>query len=471
MMTVRSTVLGIPLLALLFASTADRTPEDVTYAEVQRVLDAKCTQCHTGSEAAEGLRLDSWEALTSGSAHGEAVIAFDADNSLLFELVTKLVGGPHPAELESEQLTETEVELIREWIETGAPSESGQIPFADAEHLLYVADQGEAKVSVIDMDTNMVIRTVDLQDHGFPAFALPHHIAVEPDGSYWYVSLIAGNAVLKFDRKNQLVGQVEIEWPGLMALDPNSDRLFVARSMASVNPPSRVGVIRRTDMTIEEIDVFIPRPHALAVAPGGTSVFTASLSVNDIAVLDPVEGSLELTALEGDRPHVVINFAVSPDGRWMVGTTEITSKLLVFDLTLLPDLTPVDAIDVNTAPWHPVFTPDGKWVYVGNNWDNSVTVVGMEAREVAKVIEGNGIAQPHGSAVSPDGRYAYIASRNLKMPEGHTKSAHVYKPRYDLGDNAHVGTVIVIDTATQDIVKIIEIEDYGSGLGTATRTH
>ena len=468
MMSARKAVFGVPLLVVLMAATADLPTAGVTYAEVQQVLDAKCTRCHTGSDAAEGLRLDSWEAVTSGSDHGEAVIAFDADNSLLFELVTKLVGGPHPAELESETLTEDEVALLREWIDGGASDESGQIPFADADQLLYVADQGEAKVSIIDMETNMVVRTVDLQALGFPAHALPHHIAVEPDGSYWYVSLIAGNAVLKFDRENELIGQIEIEWPGLLALDPTSDRLFVARSMASVNPPHRVGVIQRTDMTMEEIDVFIPRPHALAVGPGGRSVFTASLSVNDIAVLNPEDGTLELTTLVAERPHVVINFAVSPDGRWMVGTTELTSKLLVFDLDRLPDLTPVEEIDVSTAPWHPVFTPDGKWVYFGNNWDNSVTVVDMETRKVAKVIEGAGIAQPHGSAVSQDGQYAYIASRNLKMPEGHTKSAHVYKPRYDFGDNAHIGTVIVIDTSTQSIVKIIEIEDYGSGLGTAT---
>ena len=465
------TVVGIPLLVALLAAGTDRPPSAVEYADVQRVLDAKCTRCHTGPDAAEGLRLDSWDSVTSGSRHGEAVIAFDADNSLLFELVTKLVGGPHPTELEAESLTEDEVGLLREWIEEGAPGDSGQIPFADAAHLLYAADQGEAMVSVIDMETNMVVRTVDLQELGFPKHALPHHIAVEPDGSYWYVSLIAGNAVLKFNRQNQLVGQIAIEWPGLLALDPESDRLYVARSMASVNPPHRVGVIRRTDMTMEEVDVFIPRPHALAVAPGGRSVFTASLSVNDIAVLDPEQQTLEMTTLEGDRPHVVINFAVSPDGKWMVGSTELTSKLFVFDLDRLPDLTPVDAIDVPTAPWHPVYTLDGKWVYVGNNWDNSVTVVNMETREVETVIEGTGIAQPHGSAVSPDGRFAYIASRNLKMPEGHTKSAHVYKPRYDLGDNAHVGTVVVIDTSTRSIVKIIEIEDYGSGLGTAARSH
>ena len=156
--------------------------------------------------------------------------------------------------------------------------------------------------------------------------------------------------------------------------------------MASVDPPHRLGVIERGDMSIEEMDVFLPRPHALVVGPGGADVFTSSLAVNQIAVVDPVEQTLELTPIEGDKPHVFINFAVSPDGRWMVGTTEITSKLFIFDLDRVPDMTPVGSIDLPTAPWHPVYTPDGKWVYVGNNWDNSVSVIDMEKRELAKVI-------------------------------------------------------------------------------------
>lgn len=463
----RSLLVGVPLLVGSLALTGIRPDAKVPYSDVQRIFDDNCVSCHSGAEAAAGLRLDSWDGLVAGSTDGEAVIAYDADNSLLLELVTELVGGPHPLELGEDGLTEEEISLLRAWIDEGARSESDRVPFEDAEHLLYVANQAEAMVSVIDMETNMVVRSVDLTEFGFPRYALPHHIAVEPDGSHWYVSLIAGNAVLKFDRENALVGQVEIEWPGLLALDPDSDRLYVARSMASVDPPHRLGVIRRSDMTLEEVDVFLPRPHALAVAPGGRQVFTSSLAVNQVVVLDPVEQSLELTTLPGEKPHVVIQFAISPDDRWMVGTTELTSKLFVFDLENVPDMTPVDAVDVRTAPWHPVYTPDGRWVYFGSNWDNSVTVVDMETREVAAVIEGDGIAQPHGAAVSPDGRFAYIASRNLKMPEGHTKASHVYEPRYDLGDNAHVGTVVVIDTSTRRIVKVIEVEDYASGLGTA----
>ena len=446
--------------------TPARSTANAQYGEVQEIFDAKCVSCHTGSEAARGLRLDSWESTIAGSDEGEAVIAYDAARSLLIELTTKLVGGPHPAELDAETLSDEEVALLTTWIDEGAPSQTGEIPFADTEHLLYAANQSEAVVSVIDMETNQVVRTVDLQRLGLPANAWPHHIAVEPDGSYWYVSLIAANQILQFDRQNNLIQRIDFVRPGLLALDPEGENLYAARSMAAVSPPQEIGVIRRSDMSFEEVGIFLPRPHALAVRPGTGTVFTASLAVNQIASFYPDDEALELADLGGDRPHTFIGFAVSPDGRWMVGTTELTASVFVFDLERT-DMIPVDTIAVNAAPWHPVFTPDGRWVYVGNNWDNTANVIDMETRTLAKVIEGNGLAQPHGAAVSPDGRFAYIASRNLEMPEGHSKYGHMYTPRYDTGDNARAGTVVVIDTVTQEIVKVIEIEGYGAGLGTA----
>jgi len=439
----------------------------VQYGDVQRLLDQKCTSCHTGADAARGLRLDSWQALIAGSEHGEAVIPFDAARSLMVELTTKLVSGPHPTEVGAEPLNDVEVALLSEWIEKGAPSEAGEIPFANAQRLLYAANQNVAIVSVIDMETNQVVRTVDLQEYGLPQNASPHHIAVEPDGSYWYVSAIAANQILKFDRDNELVAQIDFERPGLLALDPEGASLYAGRSMAAVSPPQAIGVIRRSDMTIEEVGVFLPRPHALAVQPGTRTVFTASLAVNQIATIYPEDEAVEIDELAGSRQHTLVGFAVSPDGRWMVGTAELTASVFVFDLGRAPDMTPVDTITVNAAPWHPVFTPDGRRVYVGNNRDNTANVIDMETRTLAKTITGNGLAQPHGSAASPDGRYVYISSRNLEMSEDQSRAGHVYTPRYDLGDNSRAGTVVVIDTESQEIVKVIEIEGYGSGLGVA----
>ena len=117
----------------------------------------------------------------------------------------------------------------------------------------------------------------------------------------------------------------------------------------------------------------------------------------------------------------------------------------------------VDSIQVAAAPWHPVYSPDGVFIYFGNKGASSVTVVDAESKTVAAEISGRGIAQPHGSAISADGRYLFISSNNLDGS---------YTPRHNLGNNANVGTVVVIDTDSRRIVKVIEVGRNATGLGT-----
>lgn len=325
-------------------------------------------------------------------------------------------------------------------------------------HLLYVADQAQAAVSVIDMSTNAVVATVDLQALGFAPNAKPHHVVVEPDGSAWYLSLIAANRVLKFDRDNDLVGQVEFERPGMMALDPTSNRLYVGRSMAAVNPPQRIGIIDRQAMTIDEVDVFFPRPHAIAVHPAGRYVFSGSLAVNQIAGYDAETGDVELTAVEGPT-HTFVQFAITPDGKTLVASAQLTGDLLIFDVSQGPKPGFEGSVKLGRQPWHPVITPDGRYVYVGNQEDNTVSVVDLRARKVVATVAGNGLAEPHGSAVSADGKYVYISNRNLKGE---------YSPAHTAADEKPVGTVVVIATASNTIERVIEVGHYPAGIGTNT---
>ncbi len=467
-MNVRSstpTLLCIPLVAAATACggpapTPAPEPASIgSYAGAQRILTEKCTSCHGNAEAAAGLRLDTWEHLIRGSSHGEAVIPFSPDDSRLIAMATKLAGGPHPAELGGPALTGDEAGTLRRWILDGARDGQGRVPFSDALNLLYVCNQDDATVSVIDMDAKVVIRVIDLQSLGFTANAKPHHTAVEPDGSHWYISLIADGQVLKFNRANELVGRTEFEVPGLLALHPTEDLLFVGRSMAAVNPPQRIGTIRRSDMSIEEIGVFFPRPHALAVDRRGMQVYVASLAENRMATVNYATEELEFTAIAGPT-HVLVQFAISPVDETMVVSGQLTGKLFVFDVRdpLHPEQ--IDAIDVEAHPWHPVYSSDGRYVYIGNKEANAVSVIDMTQRTVAGVIRGNGLSQPHGAALSADDRYLFVSNNNLKG---------AYTPRHDFGDNASNGTVVVIDTRLGSIDKVLEVGRYPSGVSTRPR--
>lgn len=322
---------------------------------------------------------------------------------------------------------------------------------------LYVTNQAAAAVSVVDVEAGTV-EVVDLRGLGFGPTANPHHVVVEPDGSHWYVSLIGENRVLKFDRANRLVAAIEFERPGLLALHPTEDWLFVGRSMAAVNPPQRIGRIDRSSMEIEEFEVFVPRPHALAVHPGGEWVFVGSLAENSVVVVDARSGDAEIERLQGEMVHVLVQYAVSPDGRTLVATAEHSDRLLVFDLTVLPELRLVTEVPVGDRPWHPAFSPDGRHVWFGNLGADEVTVVDARTWQVEDVVRGEGLAQPHGLAISPDGRRVYVSNRN---------EAGSFAGTREHGYEGPPGTVVVIDAGSRAIVDVIEIPPYGSGAGMA----
>lgn len=356
-------------------------------------------------------------------------------------------------------LSATIVVLVVGALSAQGQADEGERSASVEDQRIYVCNQGAATLSVIDVESNEIVDHIDLQELGFSANAKPHHTVAEPDGSYWYVTLIGENRVLKFNRENELVDQAEMEVPGLIALHPTRDQLLVGRSMSAVNPPQSIGVINRSDMTLQrEIDTFFARPHAIANTPDGAWTFVASLAENQLLSLNNETDETDLTNF-GGKTHVFVDFAISPDGNTMVVTGQVTGKLLILDIQNPAAPTVTDTIDVNAEPWHPVFSSDGQYVYFGNKGAHTVTVVDMETRTV-DTIEGKGLAQPHGSALSADGKYLYISNNNRQGTyEASSANASGDPP----------GTITVINTETHEIEKVIEVDAYPTGIGTNAR--
>ena len=334
--------------------------------------------------------------------------------------------------------------------------------------VLYVCNQNDATVSVVDPAVG-VVRVIDLKTKGFSANAKPHHIVVEPDGSFWYVTLIGDNRIVKFDRNDRLVAQATFETPGMMALHPTADLLFVGRSMTAVNPPPRIGVLRRSDMRIDEIGVLFPRPHAMTITPNGEQAYTASLAVNQIAAVDVRTERVELTQVAG-APHALMQFAVSPDGKLLAISAELSARVMLFDATqpLKPKL--IAEIPVEHQPFDPAFTPDGRTIVLGNKAANAVTLIDVASRKVSAVVRGTGIAQPHGVAISPDSRFAYVTNNNLKGTGEHAMHNMVGGSQGGAAQPAGPGTVVVIDLSARKIAKVIEVGHNASGIAiTAAR--
>jgi YVTN family beta-propeller protein len=324
-----------------------------------------------------------------------------------------------------------------------------------AQARLYATNQDDATISVIDAGSRRLIETVDLRKYGFGDNAKPHHAQVEPDGRYWYVTLIGANKVVKFDRRDRLVGSADMEVPGLMTLDPRRDLMYVGRSMSAVNPPPRMAIIRRSDMKVlDEVDLLFPRPHGIVAPPGGGRVYVSSLGTNQIASVGADDEDVTLTDVPGSAAGFV-QAAVSPDGRWLAVTAQLTDSLLVFSLADPRKPRLVRGIALPDGPFEPAFTLDGRWVYVTCLTANQVAVVDARTWKVAATLSNAGFGQPHGIAQSPDGRWVFVSNRHQ------LGGVH----QHEGGQPTGQGTVVAICAPTHAVDTVLTVGQYAAGMG------
>jgi DNA-binding beta-propeller fold protein YncE len=332
-------------------------------------------------------------------------------------------------------------------------------PGAQTPALLYVCVQDDAKIAVVDMSRAEVVKTIDLSSLGFPSTAKPHYIVGEPDGSHWYVSLIGAGKVVKFDRQDRVVGAYETETPGMLAL-AGANQLLVSRSMSAVNPPKRVVLLDRRTMTGEEIDVLFPRPHPVAVS--GRYAYTGSLGVNQIASVSLDAGRVEIVDVAGPT-HAFVQFATSPDGRTLVTSTEVSGQLLVFDLAAPAKPALRASIEVGKMAFDPVFTPDGRFVWVPAKMSNEIAIVDAKSWMVSARIKDPAFRQPHQIVFSPDGGTAFVTNNN--------KDDHMADPAHaghTMPGGAAAGgaaALAVIDVRSRAVTRSIPLGRNLTGMG------
>ena len=334
---------------------------------------------------------------------------------------------------------------------------------------LYVTNQGGASVSIIDQTRLAVDTVIDLTALGFTPNAKPHHAAVERDGSFWYVTLIGDGRVLKFDRANRLVAQVKMETPGLLALDPVHDSLYVGRSMTAVNPPRSLGVIKRSSFEmVEEQEIQIARPHALATTRDGQWVHVASLAENRFASLEIATGRVTLTTLPGTVTRSMVQFTVSPDGKRMIVGGELSNTVLLFDLAKSAPFVPLAEFVVAGKPWDPVFSRDGKRVYFSLFADSAVAEVELSTRRIVRTFRGH-MAQPYDMILRADGKYLFVVNQNIGGVKA-GQSAHDNMPGMagmSAPSGPAKGWLSVIEITTGKVVKELMLGVSPSGMGAA----
>jgi len=105
--------------------------EPVDYSvQIKPILKTRCLSCHGALKQEAGLRLDTGNLLRKGGESGSPVRVSQPDESLLLQRVS----DPDPSGRmppEGQPLSQSQIDLLRKWITTGAVSPADENPDAD----------------------------------------------------------------------------------------------------------------------------------------------------------------------------------------------------------------------------------------------------------------------------------------------------------------------------------------------------
>lgn len=125
------------VLSLGLAGAAAAAPEVDYLTEVKPLLAAHCVRCHGADKSRAELRLDTAAAIAKGGKSGPAVIAGNAQASpIIHSLLGE--GDAERMPFKKPPLAETEIALLRRWIDAGAKGPKDEIPSLAPLHWAFI---------------------------------------------------------------------------------------------------------------------------------------------------------------------------------------------------------------------------------------------------------------------------------------------------------------------------------------------
>lgn len=265
---------------------------------------------------------------------------------------------------------------------------------------MYVSNEKDDTVSVIDIATLEVVRTIDVGER-------PRGIIFSKDYSVLYVCASDSDTVqvIDPDTGEVLHNLPSGEDPEQFALHPNNRLLYIANEDDAITTV----VDTETRQVIEQIPVGI-EPEGMAVSYDGTLAITTSETTNMAHWIDVEKQEIFANTLVDQRPRHA-EFTAGDEHLWV--SSEIGGTVTVFRVSDQKELAKIrfEVKGVRPDRVQPVgirFSPDGKRAFVALGPSNHVAVVDTETFEVEKtILVGRRVWH---MAFSPDGRYVFTTN-------------------------------------------------------------
>ena len=404
------------------------TPDYKGYPEaVGKIVKNKCATsgCHNDRSkgAAGGLSMDTWDKLFEGGNGSACIIPFRHDYSTFFSYVnvyndlgvmlvpTMPYGKP--------ALTREEVVLLRNWINSGAPSKDGAVKFEGNVNRkkFYVTNQGCDVVTVFDQQTLLPMRYISVGSS--LNVESPHMVRISPDGQYWYVLFLAGNYLEKYNTSDDsFVGKALIGsgyWNTFVISSDSKTAYCVDLSPSK----AKIATVDLSSLNVSTQMGFV-YPHGSALNSTNDVLYVTQQTNSSKMYKIPVNdfSSLSEVNLYTTPPAKTLNsheIRFTPDGSKYFITCQGTAEVRVFEtstdalLAILPVGEMPSELSFSTTTKHLFVTcTEDLTTFPGKR--GSVAVINYETNTLEKFIYTG--HQPHGIEVDDERKLVYVANRN-----------------------------------------------------------
>jgi len=237
---------------------------------------------------------------------------------------------------------------------------------------LFVANHGTSDkpgntLSVIDVPTAKVLRTVDLGANG-----RPHGLALGTDGSL-YVTTEGSKSLLKLSPKDQAIEKVyrtDQEGTHMVVLSPDGKRAYTSNRGSNSITAIDLATGKVTSVTAGN------GAEGIDVTPDGKEIWVAMRGENTLKVFDAATLALLASVPTGKVPMRV---KVTPDGKWVLVTCNESNDLRLYDRTLR---TPSGEVALGGAPVGLLLAPGDEIAFIVLPQADMVALVDIVRKEL-----------------------------------------------------------------------------------------
>jgi len=292
---------------------------------------------------------------------------------------------------------------------------------------VYIANEWESVVSVIDTASNTVIKTIGLSEQYYGKFLSfsAHNVQVWPK---WTVVVVTANIA---ENEEEWHTEEDINSDELILIDPLTDTIIwrialdkwahLAHVVVTSDDTMAYAIsqdmwkVYIVDLVTKKVinSVILPawsQPHGTRLSSDDTFLYVALIAERWIAQINTSDLSIDIIPLDGK----VIQVAVTPDNKYVFASLYNTKGVIRYDISTKEVVT-INLPDGALWPVQLYPSPDSKFVYVADQWHYfdepvSTMIYKIDVNTLNIVEQYTWWSAPHGVVVTPDGQRTYVTN-------------------------------------------------------------